>query len=104
MPLASDIHLLKVKVAVKNDICRTDRLCKYIWSSTYDRPHLRPQKNNKLIYNKPGRATEDTHNPGEEAQKTVQTKLSMFLIKKTSPTSTQEHNPDMYYTVSLSKR
>jgi hypothetical protein len=23
----------------------------YIWSSTYDRPHLRPQKNNKLIIN-----------------------------------------------------
>jgi hypothetical protein len=35
---------------------------------------------------------------------TVQTKLSMFLIKKTSPTSTQKHDPDMYCTVSLSKR
>jgi hypothetical protein len=39
-----------------------------------------------------------------EEKKTVQTKLSMFLIKKTSPTSTQEHDSDMYCTVSLSKR
>jgi hypothetical protein len=31
-------------------------------------------------------------------------RLSMFLIKKTSPTSTQEHDPDTYCTVSLSKR
>jgi hypothetical protein len=37
-------------------------------------------------------------------KQTVQTKFSMFLIKKTSPTSTQEHDPDMYCTVSLSKR
>jgi hypothetical protein len=37
-----------------------------------------------------------------EGKKTVQTKLSMFLVKKTSPTSTQEHDPDMYCTVSLS--
>jgi hypothetical protein len=27
------------------------------------------KKNNKLINNKPGCATEDTHNPGEEANK-----------------------------------
>jgi hypothetical protein len=27
----------------------------------------------------------------EKKKQTVQTKLSMFLIKKTSPTSTQEH-------------
>jgi hypothetical protein len=40
----------------------------------------------------------------EKEKQTVQTKLSMFLIKKTSPTSTQEHDPDMYCTVSLSKR
>jgi hypothetical protein len=40
----------------------------YTWSSTYDRPHLRPQKNNKLI-NKLGCATEDTHNPGVESNK-----------------------------------
>jgi hypothetical protein len=38
------------------------------WSSTYDRPHLRPQKN-KYFNIKPGCATEDTHNPGEEANK-----------------------------------
>jgi hypothetical protein len=31
----------------------------------------------------------------EKKKQTVQTKLSMFLIKKTS-TSTQEHDPDMY--------
>jgi hypothetical protein len=37
-------------------------------------------------------------------KQTVQTKASKFLIKKTSPTSTQEHDPDMYCTVSLSKR
>jgi hypothetical protein len=38
-------------------------------------------------------------------EQTVQTKLSMFLIiKKTSPTSTQEHDPNMYCTASLSKR
>jgi hypothetical protein len=36
-------------------------------------------------------------------KQTVQTKLSMFLIKKTSPTSTQQHDSDMYCTVSLSK-
>lgn len=30
----------------------------------------------------------------EKKKQTVQTKLSMFLIKKTSPTSTQEHDPD----------
>jgi hypothetical protein len=40
----------------------------------------------------------------EKKKQTVQTKLSRFLIKKTSPTSTQEHDPDMYCTVSLSKR
>jgi hypothetical protein len=39
----------------------------------------------------------------EKEKQTVQTKLSMFLIKKTSPT-TQEHDLDMYCTVSLSKR
>jgi hypothetical protein len=38
----------------------------------------------------------------EKKKQTVQTKLSMF-IKKASPTSTQEHDPDMYCTVSLSK-
>jgi hypothetical protein len=32
------------------------------------------------------------------------TKLSMFFIKKTSPTSTQEYDPDTYCAVSLSKR
>jgi hypothetical protein len=32
----------------------------------------------------------------EKKKQTVQTKLSIFLIKKTSPTSTQEHDPDMY--------
>jgi hypothetical protein len=37
-------------------------------------------------------------------KQTIQTKLSIFLIKKTSPTSTQKHDPDMYCTVSLSKR
>jgi hypothetical protein len=37
-------------------------------------------------------------------KRTVQRKLSMFLVKKTSPTSTEEHDPDMYCTVSLSKR
>jgi hypothetical protein len=40
----------------------------------------------------------------EKKKQTVQTRLSMFLIKKTSPTSAQEHDPDMYCTVSLSKR
>jgi hypothetical protein len=40
----------------------------------------------------------------EKEKQTVQTKLSMFLIKQTSPTLTQEHDPDMYCTVSLSKR
>jgi hypothetical protein len=40
----------------------------------------------------------------EKRKQTIQTKLSMFHIKKTSPTSTQEHDPDMYCTVSLSKR
>jgi hypothetical protein len=40
----------------------------------------------------------------EKKKQTLQTKLSMFLIKKTSPTSTQEHDPDMHCTVSLSKR
>jgi hypothetical protein len=40
----------------------------------------------------------------EKKKQTVQTKLSMILFKKTSPTSTQEHDPDMYCTVSLSKR
>jgi hypothetical protein len=40
----------------------------------------------------------------EGKRNTVQTKISMFLIKETSHTSTQEHNPDMYCTVSLSKR
>jgi hypothetical protein len=55
----------------------------------------------KLINNKPGCAT--VMYEGKKKQ-TVQTELSMFLIKKTSPTSTQEHDPDMYCTVSLSKR
>jgi hypothetical protein len=40
----------------------------------------------------------------EKKKQTVQTKLSMFLVKETSPTSTQEHDLDMYCTVSLSKR
>jgi hypothetical protein len=40
----------------------------------------------------------------ENKKQTVQTKLSMFLIKKASPTSTQEDDPDMYCTVSISKR
>jgi hypothetical protein len=40
----------------------------------------------------------------EKEKQTVQTKLSMFLITKTSPTSTQEHDTDMYCTVSLTKR
>jgi hypothetical protein len=39
----------------------------------------------------------------EKMKQTVQTNLSMFFIKKTC-TSTQEHGPDMYCTVSLSKR
>jgi hypothetical protein len=39
----------------------------------------------------------------EKKKQTVQTKLSMLLIKKTS-TSTQEHDLDMYCTVLLSKR
>jgi hypothetical protein len=30
----------------------------------------------------------------EKKKQTVQTKLSMFLIKKISPTSTQKHEPD----------
>jgi hypothetical protein len=34
----------------------------------------------------------------EKKIQTVQTKLSMFLIKKISPASTQEHDPDMYCT------
>jgi hypothetical protein len=38
---------------------------------------------------------------GEKNKQTVQTKLSRFLVKKTFPTSTQEHDPDMYCTVSL---
>jgi hypothetical protein len=36
--------------------------------ATYDRPHLRSQKNEQ-INNKPGCATENTHNPGEEAHR-----------------------------------
>jgi uncharacterized protein YbbK (DUF523 family) len=30
----------------------------------------------------------------EKKKQTVRTKLSMFLVKKKSPTSTQEHDPD----------
>jgi hypothetical protein len=37
----------------------------------------------------------------EKKTQTVQTKLSMFPIMKTSPTSTQEHDPNIYCTVSL---
>jgi hypothetical protein len=40
----------------------------------------------------------------EKKKQTVETKFSMFLIKKTSFTLTQEQDPDMYCTVSLSKR
>jgi hypothetical protein len=40
----------------------------------------------------------------EKKKQTVLTKVSMFLIKKTSPTSIQEPDPDMYCTVLLSKR
>jgi hypothetical protein len=59
----------------------------------------------KKINNKPGCAVHCYHEMYEEKKKQiVQTKPSMFLIKKTSPTSTQEHDPDIYCTVSLSKR
>jgi hypothetical protein len=40
----------------------------------------------------------------EKKKQTVETKLSMFLIKETPASSTQEHDPDMYCAVSLSKR
>jgi hypothetical protein len=39
----------------------------------------------------------------ERKKRALQTKLSIFFIKKTS-TSTQEHDRDMYCTESLSKR
>jgi hypothetical protein len=71
----------------------------YTWSSTYDRLHLRPQKYNKyinkliIIIQDAVRCYREIY--GEKKKQTVDTKLSMFLIKKTSPTSTQEHDPDM---------
>jgi hypothetical protein len=71
--------------------------------ATYDRPPLRPQKIiNKLILiiQDAVRCYREIYE--EKKKQTVQTKLSMFLIKKTS-TSTQEHDPVMYCTVSLSK-
>jgi hypothetical protein len=40
----------------------------------------------------------------EKKKLTVQTKLSMFSSKRTSPTSTQEHDPDLDCTVTQSKR
>jgi hypothetical protein len=39
----------------------------------------------------------------EKRKQTLQTKLNMFLIKKISSTPTQEHDLDVYCTVSLSK-
>jgi hypothetical protein len=91
----------------------------YTWSSTYDlcdldRPHLRPQKIiNKLIINQDvllrTPIIQDSvrflsWNIWRNNKQIVQTKLRMFLIKETSSTSTQEHDPNMYCTVSLSKR
>jgi hypothetical protein len=64
---------------------------------------------NKLIINQVERIIQDAVRCyreiyEEKKKQTVQTKISMFLIKKKSPTSAQEHDPDRYCTVSLSKR
>jgi hypothetical protein len=56
---------------------------------------------NKLVINQVERIIQDAVHCYREIyegkkKQTVQTKLSMYLIKKTSATSTQEHDPDMY--------
>jgi hypothetical protein len=61
------------------------------------------KKTNKLIINQDAVHCYREINEGKKKQ-TVQTKLSMLLIKKTSPTATQEPDRNMYFTVSLSKR